>query len=150
MCVCVCGDWLQEEEGGGAGRVLRVGKGDAEILGGAQAGAGACGGLRGWRGGTGGNRRRRVSGGWMNAAEEAPLWMQKTFVVVDGEFATWRTRFERGSVLRRQKEGIDLGRVVGAIQSFHCLLSRSTPLGHSPVLRFLGIVTRLDTVGSRP
>lgn len=89
----------------------------------------------GWRG-------ERCGGGSPLDAED--------FCRVDGEFATWRTRSERGSVLRSQKEGIDLGRVVGAIQSSHCLLSLSTPLGPSPVLRFWGIVTRLDTVGSRP
>lgn len=33
--------------GRGAGRVLRVGKGDAEMLGAAQAGAGVCGGCGG-------------------------------------------------------------------------------------------------------
>lgn len=86
----------------------------------------------------------------MNVAEKVPLWMQKTSVVVDGDFATWRTCFERMSILWGQKEAIDFGRVVGTIQSFHYLLSLSTLLGHSLVLRFLRIVTLLDTVGSHP
>lgn len=76
--------------------------------------------------------------------------MQKTSAGVGGEFATWRTRSERGSILRGQEESLDLGRVVGAIQSFRCLLPLPTPLGHSPVSRFVGFVRRLGTVGSRP
>lgn len=73
--------------------------------------------------------------------------MQKTSAGVDGEFATWRARSERWSILRAPKENVDLGEVVGAIQ---CLLPQSIPLGQNPDSRVVGVVSRLGTVGSRP
>lgn len=48
-------------------------------------------GIGGHRGG-----EFRVAG-WVKVAEEAPPWMHKTSGGVDREFATWRTRFERGA-----------------------------------------------------
>lgn len=71
------------------------------------------------------------------------------FAGVDRDFATWRARSERGSILPGQKESMDLGGVVGAIQCFHCPFALPTPLGQ-PDSRVVGVVSRLGTVGSRP
>lgn len=81
------------------GPLLQLGEGSAEILGGAQAGVCAPGGLRGWKERAGDDGWRRVSGGRVEVAEEAPPQMQKTLGGVDGEFATWRFSSERGSIL---------------------------------------------------
>lgn len=125
-----------------------VGEWDAEILGGAQAGVRIDGGLRGWSGGAGRHRGRRVSGGRVKVAGVVPSDAED-FAGVDRDFATWRALSERGSILPGQKESMDLGGVVGAIQCFHCPFALPIPLGQ-PDSRVVGVVSRLGTVGSRP
>lgn len=111
--VCVCRDWSGSPSPGWGG-----GRGDPGWGAGRRVFLWRVAGVE-WR--VWGRPLGGVSGGQLQVAGEAPVRMQKTSAEVDWEFATWRIRSERGSILPGQKGRMDLVRVVGAIPCFPCL-----------------------------
>lgn len=58
--------------------------------------------------------------------------MQKTSAGVDGDFATWRARSERGSILPGQKESMDLCGVFGGNPVLPLPVCLAHPAGTEP------------------
>lgn len=117
--------------------------GGAGIPGGAQAGECVCveaAGVEYVRWGTPGGEFRGAGG---RQAEAAPLPRQKTLASADREFATWRDRSERGSILPGQKEGMDS---VGGWGDHRPLPPPpATELGQSRAVTIVGTPSRLGT-----